>query len=502
MTDPVGAASARIALLSQAAKTYEKIPTSHDTIEDKKRFELDLQSSLQKFQVWQETWSGQARQPDVSSEALWGPQGWANIQRMLEIVVAASREVETYLIEIRESQKPRSRWRWRLAVNLQRSKKQRNPELRRLAALLSNPIDGLWIYSDTVFDSLHGVMAQESRLPSRERLLTSALQSRAGSLQLYGYCAKSSFFCSLAMDLFNDGSDSLNSASTLHSPLYGHRNSPMHLYYQMFTKDPNLSMHFLRMVIESVPKSDLSGRETSDIGQSSSSEVELFKPRTETAIIPVGRQDWGPPFCLRISSNSLGSVLLKSDPERFDSVLDTLQSTDILSPREHFSIGARIELAYKVVESGFFLLGTPWFSSLGSGNLLRLKRAGHQRHSFTLETQTLEFDDLLFEDPTALAESSQLFKIGVLLMEIALDKTDFPSRIEDRGKEIDTIRLLPKIERSMGTQYCKATAFCLHHRQPHAQFMGPEKYNSPHFEEWESYLTDFLLDFYAQVFSR
>lgn len=499
MTDPVSVASATIALLSQAIQSQEEPLTSHNAVEDRKRVQLDLKSSLQTFQVWQETWSGQAEQPDVSSEALWGLQGWANIRRMLDNVVAASKEIENCLIELQESRKPRSRWR--LAVKSLRSKKQPKSELQRLAARLNNAIDELWIYSETVFDSLHGVMAQESRLPSREILLTSALQSRPGSLQLYGYCAESPLNCSLAMDLLDAGSDSLHTSSPLQSPLYGHRN-PMHLFYQIFTKAPNLPMQLEKMVVESIPESDLSIRETGDIVQSSSSEVQLFKPRTETTIIQVGRQGSGSASCLRIPKIPLARILLKSAPERLTSVLETLQSTGNLSTKEHFSIGAKIELAFKLVESAFFLLGTPWFSSLSSKNLLRLKRAGQHRHSFVLEIQTLDFSDLLFDDPTALAENSQLFKIGVLLMEIALDKTDFSSRIEDRGKEIDTIRLLPEIERSMGAQYCMATAFCLQHRQPHAQFGGPEKYSSPHFEKWETYLTDFLLEFYSQVFSR
>ena len=498
MSDPVSVASATIALLDQATKAQESHLHSHNALEDVKKVKLNVKVSLHKFQGWQETWSGQKQQPDVTAEALWGAQGWATIRRMLDSIVRASKELEACLTETQENRKSRSRWK--AAVESMRPKKRPDAKLQRIAATLSRSIDELWLYSEAVFDSLHGVMAQDSRLPSRDKLLTSALQSRAGSLELYGLCAKSTLDCSLAIDLLDSGAGF--SSPMLGDPPNGHGSSAMHLFYQLFTQAHENPKKYQKMVIENVPEADLSRIETSETIQPNLSDLQLFKPRSDTTIVQIPKQGSRPASCLRIPKKPTGHVFLRSDPENLASVLQTLQEASNLSNKEHFSIGAKIELAYKIVESGFFLLGTPWFSSLGSKNLLRLKRNGLQRHSFMLEIQTLDFTDLLFDDSEALAETSQLFRIGVLLMEIALDKTDFLSNLEDRGQHLDSIRLLPEIEQSMGAQYCKATAFCLQHRQPRAQFRGPEKYKSTCFDDWKSYLAEFLQDYHSQVFLR
>ena len=119
-----------------------------------------------------------------------------------------------------------------------------------------------------------------------------------------------------------------------------------------------------------------------------------------------------------------------------------------------------------------------------------------------LEIQTLDINDLLSDDPGALSETSQLFRIGVLLMEIALDQPDSSFRTEDYEQDAERISKLPLVEQSMGTQYCKATAFCLSYQQPRIRFRGVEKYESKHFHDWESYLAEFLQEYYSQVFLR
>lgn len=119
-----------------------------------------------------------------------------------------------------------------------------------------------------------------------------------------------------------------------------------------------------------------------------------------------------------------------------------------------------------------------------------------------LQIDTLDFSDLLYDDPAALAESSQLFKIGVLLAQIALGRSNISPWSEDCDGKKDKMQLLSEIERAKGVQYCKAAAHCLQHHQTQPQFEGPEKYSAPHFAKWEEYLIDFLQEFHAQVYSR
>ena len=69
-----------------------------------------------------------------------------------------------------------------------------------------------------------------------------------------------------------------------------------------------------------------------------------------------------------------------------------------------------------MIECGFYLLGTPWLASLSSKQLQRIETNG--RKHFVLEVQTVDLDDLYFEDPNTLSEAAKLFTIGVLLIEI------------------------------------------------------------------------------------
>ena len=55
--------------------------------------------------------------------------------------------------------------------------------------------------------------------------------------------------------------------------------------------------------------------------------------------------------------------------------------------------------------------------SLSSKQLQRIETNG--RKHFVLEVQTVDLDDLYFEDPNTLSESAKLFTTGVLLIEIA-----------------------------------------------------------------------------------
>ena len=496
MSDPISVTSTIITLVSQATKAQEKFLTSQSAIESVQKIVLDINVNLHKFQAWQETWSGQAQQPNVTSEALWGVEGWANVRKILNRIDDASKQIELCLNGIQEHH--RGHPKWLFAVKSLRTKKRPQYKLQELATALSKAVDELWIYSETVFDSLHGVMTQEPFLPARDELLTKALQSRAGSLQLYGMCAKSTLDCSLAMDLVDERSDSLSPSGALRV----HSTSPMHLFYQLYTQTLESPTKYQKLIVENVRESDLSATETAEIVQAETKELQLFQPKDEMTIIEVSKHGPGPSSYLRIPRKRITKVSLRSSPEKLTDVLDTLQTTSNLSAKEHLSIGAKIQLAYKIVESGFFLLGTPWFSSLSTRNLLRLKSRGRERHSFMLEIQTLDFVDLLFDDPDALTETAQLFRLGILLMEIALERTDFSCRGGAREQELDVITFLPEVEQAMGGQYCKATAFCLQHRLPRPSLRGPERYSGPLFEEWERYLVEFLHDYHSQVFLR
>ena len=124
------------------------------------------------------------------------------------------------------------------------------------------------------------------------------------------------------------------------------------------------------------------------------------------------------------------------------------------------------------------------------------------REVYVLEVQTLDLDELSFEDPEALAEPSQLFRIGLLLVEIALSNPEHSVPTETQKHDLRTSKMLTLVQQSMGPQYGKATAFCLHDRRSTLHFGRPEKYQYPDKTGWKSYLLEMLEDYHAQVYTR
>ena len=450
--------------------------------------------SLHKYRVWQQNWFGEAFNPDLTAEALWGVQGWKTIRRMLDEILQDSVRTSKYLKHIREPLPKKPRSRWKAAATKLRSKQQPSEslialpdkELQELPVALSRSIDQLWIYSETVFDSLHGIQAHSIKVPEPEKLLTSALQSRAGSLDLHTLCSNLTLNCCLEVDLLN----------TPNGPEYPFGR----LFYHLFAQARESPHELKELTVEL----DDSESVSNEITESNETDIQLFKSQsgTGTKKIMVSGHGSNPPSSL-ILSRTIDTVRLETEPDSLANLLTTLEKGANFSTVEHFSMGAKVELAYKVVECGLFLLGTPWFSSLSSKNILRLRSRERDHPTFVLEVQTVDHHDLLLDDPGALAETSQLFRIGILLMEIALDEPNRSFHNEYHKHDVERIiSKLPLIEQSMGTQYCKATAFCLQNRQQKHRFQGPEKYEVKNFDQWESYLTGFLLEYHSQVFLR
>lgn len=455
-----------------------------------KHLELDLQVGSEKFRIWNERWLGQKDQPDSSSKALWGAEGWENVQRLLERIFQLCKQIESALKDTKLPADSHLQSRWKLPLLRLRKRPERSinelsiNELKRLVKDLNNAIDAIWLYSDAAFDALHGAVAPRYA-PIRD-LLESALQSRSGSLQLYKLCCNESTDCSLELNL--------RPKSDLTVGLQEYDGSS-HLYYRLFAGTPNSSKQ-LKLEVEYLPGTGTVHAEPSDVLDHKDSGFQLFKssPHDESTVIPVGGQ--GTSFSsLQIKNRSLKYVKLNPEPKSLISVFEDLQGEKVMYNKERFSVGAKIELAYKIVESSFFLLGTPWLLMLNSQNLWRLQDTEHKRPIFVLQIQAIGFVDILFDDSEALSETRQLFSIGVLLMEIALDKK-VASLITNLLEE------LPLVEQAMGAQYCKATAFCLQHRQPKERFYGLGRYESSNSEDWKKYLSELLRDFYWQVILR
>lgn len=118
--------------------------------------------------------------------------------------------------------------------------------------------------------------------------------------------------------------------------------------------------------------------------------------------------------------NLLLEIELRNEDEKYD----------------EFPISERYDLAYRTVEFGLMLLGTSWLRNFDKKSLVRLRIGAEQRRRFVLEVQAarvtrLRWDqlpNLLGNAPLTLDPSQtsipepELFRVGILLVEIALGR--------------------------------------------------------------------------------
>ncbi|KAL8916482.1 MAG: hypothetical protein Q9172_006292 [Xanthocarpia lactea] len=487
MAESLAIAGTAIGHISASAQVSEKLLRLLQEHSHLDRNGLEVYLSLQKLTVWIENWSDLVHNVDLSAKTLWGTQGWSTIHSLMEHIVQLCKIIEPLVQEVQETHGKQPRLRWKRAVERIRKKGRvdRRQELRNLADALNKSVDELWIYSETAFDSRHGLFAIKSSLTGLETLIDTALLSRAASLKLYTLCQSGAEDYSLDLDLLGNGS----SWKDLLQPI-GHA-IPFH--YPLVTEPRERQLQ--KLIVEDMDEADIAINETEDITESTPSDLQLFQPRSGVKFVKVPHHRVGALHYLRIPSAPSEVVQLESSPE---SLAEIFTGTSL---RQGFDRESKIGLAFTIVRCSFFLLGTPWLSSLNSRNLRRSSHPGDQPSTFILRTQTLELKDLISDDPGALAETSQLFRLGVLLMEIALATPDAESQFAHLEQhDPKRISKLPLVERAMGASYCKATAYCLQHRSN--RFSGPEKYDGKLYSDWETYLAGFLQDYYSEVFLR
>ena len=476
---------------TQVREKYVKLSSSAAA---EKSVELELRVALRKFRIWQEQWLGREDRLDTGARALWGSQGWATIQNMLKTILTKHQQIQQISDTLQASQ---AQSRWKLAIaRYKKLSESRLPgvvplaRLKQLVQELNIAIDAVWLYSETAFDSLHGILKPDLSPHISRRLLDLAVTSRAGTLELFSICCNASADCDLDLDFDRDNDFRRQLTSSDES---------MSLSFAIL---PPVSMRMQerRVVVENRLRSRPDVQEASNVIDPSKTHFQLFdiKAGTGNVIIVVDRQQEDEESFLRIRTEDASP---RSNLEKLGGILQRVgeqKDQKILEAPERLSVAAKTRLAYQIVETGFFLLGTPWLSLIKSQNVFRFKD-NRAQPNFMLQVQTLGLDDLLLDDPEALSETEQLFHIGVLLMEIALDGLDDRRLVMSSSQSIGLLQRLPLVERSMGAQYCKATAFCLQRHQTDQRFKSPQKYGSNHAKGWQEYLGSLLQDYHEQV---
>ena len=507
MADPISLTAAIIDLLRTLVKVIHESQRSNSALasselrESRQKVEVVVETSRQKFQVWTKTWTEDFSNPALSAEKLWGDEGWSDIQKLLGSVQDNAREIEN---ELNKKDESISHLGWKRTLRTSLAKKHRptivkSRPLIDLAVQLSRSIDEVWTYSEVAFDSLHGIFSHQIGPPHRERLLAKSLHARTGSLALYEACNQSGADYSLEVDLLGEN---METRSLFHRRSSASSTVPAGLFYHLFAQDREVSNVVNEISVESIwrpnePDSTNTEAVEFDIKSSDIALHDTWPPlKSKSGLIFIHPLNAYAPSYFRLprppnvlkwenSTESLAQLLYK---DRMGSSLE----------ERPLSQETRVRLAFKVVECGLYLLGTPWLASLSSKRLRRVK--SHKGAPFVLEIQSLDLEDLYFEDPDALSERSQLFSIGVVLVEIALSDEMNPLNIRD--PDLRNSKILPLVERSMGSLYCGATAFCLADRKYSPHFGRPEKYKYPEETAWTSYLTELLEEYHAQVFSR
>lgn len=500
----------------------EDLRTKDGRVDDQ-QVARSLEASQQKLQVWQKTWLDSSLDTTTTCIALWGTQGCTEIHKLLQgvsntIFKIKDAYTERDNIESRTSffdndntqvakddgVKNKSRRPWKRALQRMSSTKKspafvvKLPTKLELATELSSSIDELWTYSELTFNSLHGLLATRTVGPPSGHLLAlflaDAIRTRVASIALYRACSKSTRNCSLEMDL-------TGTETRLRRGVPGSSDSSLSLFYHLSTQSRSSPAERLDMTIESVTRPGTPVTENSealeyedpdlaDFSTSSASDTEIvIRPRFA-----------GTKSYFRVAKQPV-QAMLTPETQNLAQILyqGKISSTTSLTQILPFSV--RIEMAYKLVECALYLLGTPWLASLNSKRLRRMYLEGGRR-SYVLEVQTLDLDELSFEDPEALAEPSQLFRIGVLLVEIALSNPEHSAPTEIQELDLRTSKMLTLVQQSMGPQYYKATAFCLHDRRSTSHFGSPEKYQYPEKTGWKPYLLELLKEYHSQVFLR
>lgn len=465
--------------------------------DDLGRAVIALKSSTHKLESFQNTWLDGALDPIARSETLWGKDGWFKVRELLEEIVGTiqlwkdadngpdntklGRTLFRKLVSFSLSLRPRA-----LSI-------EAGSVLER-ALHLDKTIDQLCIQADVSFESLHGIPARKHGLVAAKPQLSRSIPIRHGAIALYQACQRSATQCKLDLDLLRNHCTSPNPQ---HSPRPASDSS---LFYNMRFESVKPDVRLWKITAEafSLPE-----------GATASTNVKTYEepdlavftshPPSSSRIIGIQTNYSRDNFYFRVAA----ADNTKAPASKRESLALTMSknkvSTEVVT-LPYRSLKNKLDSAYNLVQCGFYLLGTPWLASLSNKRLCRLET--EDRSSCLLEVKMIPVESFYLENPDALSESSQLFEIGMILIEIALEGDQGSDLEEHENPYLHAYKMLPKVYERVGSTYYRACAFCIQDRRSDPSYGRPEKYRYPEETGWDIYLKDFLEDYYMQVVSR
>jgi hypothetical protein len=477
---------------------------------------LGLEISQQKFLRWRDMWNADSQESRASSQTLWGRSGWEKVRKLLESITKSCEKIDAEISRnsgvARTPQAGQrtavSMWKW--LFSRVRSGQVAAPEyngLKDLVTTLSRQVDELWALSESSFETRHGVFGQVIEQTETSALLSAARTMRNGSIALYRACRTWNLDVYLSVNVLGRKG---NNDGLLDMQEFGTRK----LFYHLFIRPHDESGALEELVLESLDTKKPMNINSSDIIDSSSvewpqmdSNLRSSKARLIAAKNTFSRDRDTHYFNIL---TPLRRLVLENEPEGLESLAQRLEKPQAAARGSgglgRFSTAEGVELAYNIARCSFFLLGTPWLANLSSKTLRLVKATGPKRKHDVLQIRTADMEDLMDDQPVLLAVPQQLRQIGILLAEIAFGGTTSPSDKKDEELYKEPSKVLPMVERLMGVQYYKATAFCMKDwgAEPHFRASRRRDVNDDRGDDrgWKSYVTKFLEEYYLEVVRR
>jgi hypothetical protein len=467
---------------------------------DSGEVELKLDISLQKLLRWQKLWTGDETRSGDFWQRLWGQSGCISILELLAKIQEDCSEIEeatTRLGGVRDENtrlpsKLQKLPRWFRIALKRRVSEFEVREIRSKVERLCYHVEQLWTVSEMSFRSRNGNAVEETQSLTEQNLVLEMLtQRRAQSTALYHYCNTRELDFDLEIDLFSGDTD-WKPASSLTSRLR------RRLCYRLSTASSINSVIFNDLLVVPLDQPEIEGvrQEQMICAEEDSKSADLAAIASKSKILCLQHDQTSSQSFFRVSS-PVKSVNTIVKSEVLAAVLEKLQRRRLLDVADRLPLVEKIRLAYKIVECGLFLLGTPWLSHLNSETLHRIVMPGFQRR-YVLHVQSSEKPN---EKPPseALLVRAQIFQIGVLLVEIALDRPSCSAGMEDLefGSSI-----IPYVERSMGHRYKQACEFCLTRKEDDGFFLDQKDISGSDRLPRLSDSNWILRQYYAEVFVR
>ncbi|MCJ1279933.1 hypothetical protein MMC21_007758 [Puttea exsequens] len=486
----------------QLVKEVHKKIAGYNNSGELKRTALILASSEQKLDLWANTWLVNVSNA-VQSETLWGKDGWDDIQKIMTGIRKRTLSFKNFDEPKTSKVVNKSWWRRSVPTKDRRSNStglKESPTLLNMALDLEKGIDELWTYSEITFDSLHGLLAQAVVKPATRGIPQEFAAIRYDAVALYSACQRSNVQCNLDINLKGKALEkpppSLTRARAASL-------TPMpNLSFHLFVDWPDPRVQLGEVTIESLT---WPGRPEglSNIRSFEEPNLEMLIQASSPGSLPVrvGRKDLsevGSVF--RIPSPAVPWTV-QADSENLAQVLYESRTPTRIKRAELLTLSSKLELAYQLAQFTYLFLGTPWLGSLSSKQLRRIKNRDG-KEIYALGVQPTPLDDLYLGDSNALSESSQLLRLGLMLMEIALGTPDDSDPNDFAEPYLRASQMLPRVQMAAGMQYYEACSFCIQYRRSTSHYNRPEKYQHSQSVGWDVYLRDLLEEYDSQVLSR